>query len=151
MLHAGAHMVLLMSRPFKHPKTGIFWLRKRVPKDLVSIVGKAEVSRSQETRDPADAKTRHLQVLAELEAQWANLRVGPQTLTLEDVRELSSFVHDRWLATYRDTPEAQKSWRTDVADRMWRQPDFTHMLSAAYLTRLDMDEVQAHRQEDWCR
>jgi hypothetical protein len=34
---------------------------------------------------------------------------------------------------------------------MWRQPDFTHMLSAAYLTRLDMDEVQAHRQEDWCR
>ena len=47
-------MVLLMSRPFKHPKTGIFWLRKRVPKDLVSIVGKAEVSRSLETRDPAD-------------------------------------------------------------------------------------------------
>lgn len=32
------HMVLLMSRPFKHPKNGIFWLRKRVPKDLPSIV-----------------------------------------------------------------------------------------------------------------
>ena len=32
-------MVLLMSRPFKHPKTGIFWLRKRVPKDLVALLG----------------------------------------------------------------------------------------------------------------
>jgi hypothetical protein len=94
-----------MSRPFKHPKSGIFWLRKRVPKDLVPIRGKAEVSRSLETREPAEAKTRHLQVLAELEARWANLRAGPQTLTLEDIRELSSFAHDRWLAAYRDIPE----------------------------------------------
>jgi uncharacterized protein DUF6538 len=62
------HVVLLMSRPFKHPKTGIFWLRKRVPKDLVSIVGKAEVSRSLAMRDPSEAKTRRLQALAELEA-----------------------------------------------------------------------------------
>ena len=109
-------MVLLMSRPFKHPKTGIFWLRKRVPKDLVPVIGKAEVSRSLETRDPAEAKTRHLQALAELEAQRANLRAGPQTLTFEDIRELSSFAHDRWLAAYRDTPEEQKSWRTNIAD-----------------------------------
>ncbi|MBJ6128372.1 site-specific integrase [Microvirga splendida] len=144
-------MVLLMSRPFKHPKTGIFWLRKRVPKDLVPILGKAEVSRSLETRDPAEAKTRHLQILSELEAQWANLRAGPQTLALEDIRELSSFAHDRWLAVYRDTPEEQKSWRTDIADQMWRQPDPNQLLSADYLSRLDMDEVQVRNQEDWCR
>ena len=135
-------MALSMSRPWKHPKTGIFWLRKRVPKDLVSIVGKAEVSRSLETRDPAEAKTRHLQALAELEAQWANLRADPQSLTLEDIRELSSFAHDRWLAACRDTPEEQKSWRTGIADQMWRQPDPNQLLSAGYLSRLDLDEVQ---------
>jgi hypothetical protein len=83
-----------MSRPFKHPKTGIFWLRKRVPKDPVPVLGKAEVSRSLKTRDPTEAKTRHLQALAEMDAQWANLRSGPQSLTLVDLREMSSFAHD---------------------------------------------------------
>ena len=28
------HMALAVARPWKHPKTGIYWLRKRVPDDL---------------------------------------------------------------------------------------------------------------------
>jgi hypothetical protein len=63
------HMVLLMSCSFKHPKTGIFWLRKRVLRDLVFIVGKAEVSRSLKTSERVEAKTRQLQVLVKLEDQ----------------------------------------------------------------------------------
>ncbi len=80
------HMGLRMTSPFRHPKTGIYWLRKRVPKDLVQVLGKAEVSRSLETRDPAEAKKRLLTLLSELEAQWANLRVGQQSLTHDEVR-----------------------------------------------------------------
>jgi hypothetical protein len=35
-----------MSRPWKHPKTGVYWLRKRVPDDLRTAVGKSEEKRS---------------------------------------------------------------------------------------------------------
>ena len=39
-------MALAMARPWKHPKTGIFWLRKCVPDDLRSLLGKREEKRS---------------------------------------------------------------------------------------------------------
>ena len=47
-------MTLAMTRPWKHPKTGIFWLRKRVPKDLLLAVGRNEEKRSLATRDPVE-------------------------------------------------------------------------------------------------
>jgi hypothetical protein len=53
------HMALAMSRPWKHPKTGVYWLRKRVPGDLHLRVGKREEKRSLKTRDPIEAKRRH--------------------------------------------------------------------------------------------
>ena len=71
------HMALAMARPWKHPKTGIYWLRKRVPEDLRPILGKREEKRSLGTRDAAEAKRLHAQALAELEQRWANLRAPP--------------------------------------------------------------------------
>jgi hypothetical protein len=52
-------MALAMARPWKHPKTGIYWLRKRVPDDLVPVLGKREEKRSLKTRDAAEAKRLH--------------------------------------------------------------------------------------------
>jgi hypothetical protein len=63
-----------MSRPWKHPKTGVYWLRKRVPDELRELVGKREEKRSLGTRDPAEAKRRHVEILAALDTQWSNLR-----------------------------------------------------------------------------
>jgi hypothetical protein len=74
-------MPLAMSRPWKHPKTGIYWLRKGVPEDLRKLVDKREEKRSLQTRDPVEAKRRHAEALAEIEARWANLRAGPKALT----------------------------------------------------------------------
>jgi hypothetical protein len=48
-------MALTMARPWKHPKTGLYWLRKRVPDALRAKVGRREVRRSLGTRDPAEA------------------------------------------------------------------------------------------------
>jgi hypothetical protein len=67
-------MVLAMARPWQHPRTGIFWLRKRVPADLVPIVNRREEKRTLGTRDPAEAKKRHAEALAELERRWEQLR-----------------------------------------------------------------------------
>jgi len=38
------------------PRSGIFWLRKRVPADLQSFVGKREEKISLRTRDAVEAK-----------------------------------------------------------------------------------------------
>jgi integrase len=70
-------MALPMSRPFKHPKTGVYWLRKRVPDDLRAAVGFAEYKRTLKTKDPVEAKRVHAAMLAELEAHWAVLRLSP--------------------------------------------------------------------------
>ena len=51
-------MPLAVSRPLKHPKSGVYWLRKGVPEDLRKLVGKREEKRSLQTRDPAEAKRR---------------------------------------------------------------------------------------------
>jgi len=49
-------MVLSMTRPWKHPKTRVYWLRKRVPATLQPLVGKTEEKHSVGTKDLAEAK-----------------------------------------------------------------------------------------------
>ncbi len=56
-------MALAMARPGKHPKTGVYWLRKRVPDELRALVGKQEEKRSLGTKDPAEAKLQHAEAL----------------------------------------------------------------------------------------
>jgi hypothetical protein len=69
-----------MARPWKHPKTGIYWLRKRIPDDLRPLLGKREEKRNLGTRDPNEAKRFHARALAELGERWANLRSGPRAV-----------------------------------------------------------------------
>lgn len=38
-------MPLAMSRPWKHPNSGVFWLRKGVPEDLRKLASAAGVTR----------------------------------------------------------------------------------------------------------
>ena len=55
-------MPLAMSRPWKHPNSGFYWLRKGVPEDLRALVGKREEKRSLLTRDPVEAKRLHANI-----------------------------------------------------------------------------------------
>jgi hypothetical protein len=82
-------MVLSMSRPWKHPKTGIYWLRRGVPDDLRPIIGKREIKHSLKTKDPEIAKQEHLKALTDLEAQWRNLRAGSKTLSEREAHEMA--------------------------------------------------------------
>jgi hypothetical protein len=70
-------MVLSMSRPWKHPKTGVYWFRKVVPQAMRATVGKTEVRRSLRTKDPRQAALRHPVVAARVAAEWEALRRGP--------------------------------------------------------------------------
>jgi hypothetical protein len=115
-------MPLAMSRPWKHPRTGVYYLRKGVPDDLRQLVGKREEKRSLETRDPAEAKRRHAEALADVEVRWANLRAGPKALTEREAHQLVLPVHDRWLQQYQENPSQQIAWNVGLADRLFAPP-----------------------------
>jgi hypothetical protein len=146
-------MALAMSRPWKHPKTGVYWLRKRIPDDLRPILGKLEEKRSLKTRDPSEAKRRHLEALTELEVQWANLRAGPKSLTEREAHELARTIYDQWLEQYRDNPSEQVFWRLDLGQRLWSPPpqiDWSLTDPKSFLTSYDPDSLKIHAMEDWC-
>jgi hypothetical protein len=78
-----------MSRPWPHPKTGVFWFRKRVPKDMLALVGKREEKASLGTKDVAEAKRRHAAHAVLVERRWENLRVGVRRLSLLEVNAIA--------------------------------------------------------------
>jgi hypothetical protein len=122
-------MALAMSHPWKHFKTGIDWLRKGVSDNLPPVAGTWEVQLSLRTKDSETAKREHLKALTDLEAQWENLRAGPETVSEREAHELAQAVHDTWLRAYRDNPSQQTSghphWEQSMgADFLssWRDP-----------------------------
>src|SRR3954471_23913552 len=112
-------MPLAMSRPWKHPKTGIYWLRKRVPDELVKLIGKREELKTLGTRDPSVAKVKHAAALADVEARWANLRAGPKVLSEREALELAAPLGDWWISQYQDNPSSQTAWHTPYGHRVF--------------------------------
>lgn len=70
-------MVLGMSRPWKHPKTGVYLFRKAVPEIMRKLVGRVEIRRSLRTKDPREAALRHPQVTTKVALEWEALKSGP--------------------------------------------------------------------------
>jgi hypothetical protein len=111
-------MALAMSRPWKHPKTGIFWLRKGVPEDLRAAIGKREEKFSLKTRDPIEAKRLHAQALAELEERWANLRAPIRKLDNSELHRISVTMQNCWLE-FGELPDVD--WNTKIGDDLWER------------------------------
>ena len=104
-------MALPMPRPWKHDKTGVYYLRRRVPADLVKQVGKAVVKISLGTKEPAEARARHFAENAALEERWANLRKGQQALSNRQVQALAGEIYNRKVAEHADNPGTPEEWR----------------------------------------
>jgi integrase len=93
------HMVLLMSRPQKHPKTGIYRARKVVPADLREAIGKRELVETLGTKDPAVASRLHPEVLIRfdnlLAAARARLEGRTDPVTPREIAEMAGEVYRR--------------------------------------------------------
>ncbi|MER9062724.1 DUF6538 domain-containing protein [Mesorhizobium sp. M0698] len=134
-------MVLAMSRPVKHRKTGVYWFRKRVPAEIAVLTGRKEVNKTLGTKDPEEAKRKYAEVLAEYEREWAQLRLGnhlvngsslgrpaaagadaltPRLITDREAHLLASAVQDEWLAKFYDNPSEQLHWHTELYEGMWK-------------------------------
>src|SRR3954453_21895150 len=62
----------LMTTPWTHPKTGVYWYRKMVPDRARHLFGgKREVRRSLRTKDRAEARIRYAEIAHEVEATIA--------------------------------------------------------------------------------
>jgi integrase len=140
VLHSGAtHMVLSMSRPHRRRGSRFFQLRQRVPADLVSVVGKREVSFSLKTDDPSEAKRLQTQELAKLQAHWDELRRKHRIDALRDndasqdkteavsciLSERDAYKRAEWmyghrLTLHRENPSQQRFWPTELYQHMWK-------------------------------
>lgn len=66
----------LIAQPFRHPDSGIYYLRRRVPDDIRSVIGKTEIRRSLRTRDHRQAKAAFVEAYAESERLFQQARQG---------------------------------------------------------------------------
>jgi len=89
-------MVLRMARPWKHPKSGVYCLRVRVPSDLVGLVGHAVEKRSLQTKDVGEARVRFSRAMADLSERWTNLRQGLVRPTYEQMNAYSADFFDAY-------------------------------------------------------
>lgn len=110
-------MSLVMTRPYPHPKTGIYWLRKVVPVPLRAAVGQRELTRSLATKDPQQARQLAPAVLAEFEATLAAARVSAgagRPLSHREVMALCGVWYRAEVAEFEDDPGDPEGW--EVAD-----------------------------------
>jgi hypothetical protein len=105
-------MVLRMTRPSKHPITGIYFFRKRVPDSLRELLGKREEKISLKTRDPAEAKIAHAKVSAEVEQRWQRLLAGVQTLSHKQAVAIASEINHSMIAQHENNPDGVHGGRT---------------------------------------
>ncbi len=115
-------MTLKMSGPWKHPNSGVYWLRRRVPDKLRALVGKREEKFSLGTKDPNEAKRRHAQMLTEIDQRWQNLLAPPPALTERDAHEMAVTIYEQHLSRYRDNPSEQNVWDVEVGAKLWSDP-----------------------------
>ncbi len=120
-------MVLFMPRPYKHPATGVYWYRQRVPAKLKSVargqtasitVHRAVFRRtignelvvSLATKETHEAKQRAVQVQTQFDALWAALANPPTKLTLKEIVALAGEAF-RAFQAMEDDPGRPELWR----------------------------------------
>ncbi|WP_426237378.1 DUF6538 domain-containing protein [Pararhizobium sp. DWP1-1-3] len=109
-----------MPRPFKHPKTGVYYFRMRVPADLVGVVGKREIKISLGTKDPVAAKELFSAKEQQVTKRWKALRNKLEPLTQKQIVALSGKVYRKIVEQFDEEPGSPQTWReiTALAERV---------------------------------
>ncbi len=76
----------LIAQPFRHPDSGIYYLRRRVPDDIRQAIGKTEIRRSLNTRNHHQAKAAFVIAYAESERFFQQVRSGHSCLVVTSPR-----------------------------------------------------------------
>lgn len=98
-----------MAQPFKHPISGIYYLRIKVPANIRDIAGKAEYKRSLRTKNLNEARSRYPQAL--IECQQVFERHSAQLagkLMFSEAEAVA--IADDWFSHERDHVERTKTY-----------------------------------------
>ena len=87
-----------MLHPVLHPESGIYYLRRKVPDELRSALGRREYKKSLKTRDPAEARVRFTAALKESDEAFALARAqngGTEVLGPQDAQQIAALAPGR--------------------------------------------------------
>jgi integrase len=119
-----------MAQPFKHPTSGIYYLRRKVPPGLQDALGR-EYKKSLGTRDPAEAKGLFAQ-------EWANSE-GPFAIARAQSEGGGAL-------TGRDTQVLAGRWFRDELAKVDASGDYSRWLATATATVVEQgDYYEEHR------
>lgn len=117
-----------MATPWKHPKTGIYYLYRQIPAPLRGEFGRQFHKESLRTRDPVEAARLFPAANARLQAELdqAAARVAAQAAAHEISPERAAAVVERWLRTQTGAKLSPRWpslpmtwWLEDTADRLF--------------------------------
>ena len=103
-------MVLHMSRPYKNPKTGVYYFRQKTPADLRKAFGKWEAIRSLHTKDPDLARQRHAVEAVKQVNIWKSLRATPSALPHKKLMALVGDYRNKLDAALEEEPGEVGIW-----------------------------------------
>lgn len=95
-----------MADPFKHPDTGIYYIRRKVPLELRAALGR-EFKRSLKTRDPLEAKYEFARAWAVSEEAFAAARAALVAQPRREMRVSRS-------GSYASSKAATSSPKTEI-------------------------------------
>lgn len=118
-------MTLMTARPWKHPKTGTYYLRQRTPLDLLhSVKGQSvalpvgdafitvkvgdAIQASLLTKDIAEARSRHSVADGALKRFWEAQRKGPARLNQRQITALGGLAEAGTRARSREPVKATR-------------------------------------------
>jgi integrase len=122
-----------MPGPWKHPATGTYYLRERVPADLkrkaagqslelpingsfaTVRIGREHVKASLRTKDPKPAKEAFKVASAALGDYWEALRKGPRRLTHRETVALAGEAYAEVVSGNEDDPGSAEKWLREEA------------------------------------
>ena len=103
-------MVLRMASPKRHPNTGVYYFRRRVPADLVKVLGKKEIKRSLGTKDCEEAKRLCATMWQQVQAEWDQLRRTPEPVSLKTIMALAGEAYRQLVETVDEDPGKAFIW-----------------------------------------
>jgi hypothetical protein len=154
-----------MATPWKHPKTGVYWFRKRVPDDLREAVKATIFQRTLRTKDPEEAKSRFLALASEIDNEWRRLRrsarlaVVDQTpaLTKKQIDGICGEFHRWFVLNSEDKPKQMPRWRQrlalirDMTGPRARRPGLGYHFDAEVRTFLAEKQIVIDDADDYMR
>lgn len=109
-------MIIGISRPSRHPQTGVFYYRARLPAELLpthrgsSITLGNIIKVSLRTKENGEARLRHTSVQSQLEQRWASAKGKTIRLTKIEISGLVGIWYRDLVLTHQDDAGNVEGW-----------------------------------------